>query len=173
MKWAWAAAAILFVTLTPPLALAQPAQAPGATADVRTPDGQTLATAKFTQAPDAVLVSITFPNRTALVGTHAVQLHAAAQCTPGSALIAELSDLVIGPAGVSVYNLSTPSTVTLPMLVGGSLAIYAQGGDDPGQALACGAIQGQRAISDSRTAAVIGILGGLLVAGGVVLRRGA
>ncbi len=170
MKWFWGATLVLLLAM-PPIVRAQ--SAPGASADIRATNGQTLATATFTQARDAVLVSLTFPNRTALVGAHAVQIHAGSQCSPTGPLIADISDLVISPAGVSVYNLSTPSSVTLPMLAGTSLVIYAQGGDDPGQAIACGVIQGQRAASDSGTAVVIGVLGSLLVAGGFVLRRGA
>jgi Cu/Zn superoxide dismutase len=164
VKWLWAAILLL---ASPSVALAQ------TSADVRTPDGQTLATATFTQARDAVLVQITFPNRTALVGTHAVQIHAGSQCSPSAPPVADLSDLVISPAGVAVYNLSTRPNVTLPMLGDASLLIYAEGGDNPGQVIACGVIQSGSVRSDAVMPIVIGLLGGLLVAGGVVLRRGA
>lgn len=165
MKWLWAA--VLLLVCAPSVALAQ------TSADVRTPDGQTLATATFTQARDAVLIQIIFPNRTALVGTHAVQIHAGTDCSAQSPLVTDLSDLVISPAGVSVYNLSTPSAVTLPVLMGTSLLIYTQSGSDPGQPIACGVIQRQSAGPESATAVVIGVLGGLLVACGLVLRRAA
>lgn len=120
-----------------------------------------------------MLVSITFANRTALVGTHAVQIQRGAECSGQTPVIAALSDLVISPAGVSVYNLSTPASVSLAVLLGSSFLIYAEGGDTPGKPVACGVIQGQRAASDSASAVVIGLLGGLLLVGGVVLRRGA
>ena len=162
MKWLWVA--VLLLVCAPSVALAQ------TSADVRTPDGQTLATATFTQARDAVLIQIIFPNRTALVGTHAVQIHAGTDCSAQSPLVTDLSDLVISPAGVSVYNLSTPSSVTLSMLMGTSLVIF---DGNPGQPIACGVIQEQSAGPESATAVVIGVLGGLLVAGGLVLRRAA
>ena len=152
----------LFVA-TPSLALAQ------TTSDLRTTDGNHLAVATFTQSQDAVLISIAFANRAALVGTHSVRIHSG-QCSDTASTVAvPLPDLVIGPAGVSVYNISTPTGMTLEMLRGTSLAIY----DQHGQGVACGTIQGSAAASEGISTVAIGVLGALLIAGGLVLRRGA
>jgi hypothetical protein len=160
MKWLGAALSLLLLGAQ---------AAPGGTADVRTPDGQRLATATFTQAPDAVLIAIAFANRTALVGTHPVQIHSGTCSDTSSLLSISLPDLVISPAGVSVYNLSTPTGATLGMLNGKSLGIY----DAAGQRIACGLIQLSPAASDAISTVAIGVLGGLLIAGGIVLRHGA
>jgi hypothetical protein len=146
------------------LAVAMPS-----TADVRSTDGQQLATATFKQSQDAVLIAIDFANRLALVGTHPVQIHSGQCADPASPVAVPLPDLVISPAGVSVYNLSTPRGITLRMLDGSSLALY----DQNGLRVACGAIEASPAISNDISTAAIGALGLLLAAGGLVLRRAA
>jgi Cu-Zn family superoxide dismutase len=200
VKWLWA---LLVVGLGLSVGAQSPPR-PGATAELRAADGQPLATATFTQAADQVLISIAFRTRTALTGTHAIQLHSVGQCTPPTfdsagpifnptgrqhglqnpdgPMAGDLPNLVIGPAGVAVYNLSAP-LVTIPDLLKGpgtALVIFAQPDDDrsppegnAGQRIACGVIRGTAPSTSLATSIVIGVMGGLLVAGGVVLRRGA
>jgi Cu-Zn family superoxide dismutase len=160
---------------------------PRATTDLRLATGESIATATFSQAPQEVLISITFRNRTALVGTHAIRIHSVGQCDPPSFASAgpsvrDLPNLVIGPAGVAVYNLSAPEA-TLDSLLGRSVVVYAQAGNDPshpdggaGARIACGSIGSPAAQAadklDLLTALVITVLGGLLISGGVLLRRG-
>jgi Cu/Zn superoxide dismutase len=168
-------AALLFV-LASSNASAQ-AQVPpvGATAEVRDPRGQLVATAALRQAPDQVLISLTFPNRTAVVGTHAIQIDAGGRCDFSSAAptVTKLGSLVIGPAGVSVYNLPAPSVTVRELLQppGASLVIFAQA--DDGAPIACGGITSAGANSRADLPNAIGIaaMGALLIAAGVVLRR--
>jgi Cu/Zn superoxide dismutase len=160
MKWLMA---LLLLVAMPSTAHAQTA------ADLRSNGGQHLATATFSQSQNAVLISIAFADRTALVGTHAAQIHSGQCRDPTSPIAVPLPDLVISPAGVSVYNLSTPTGVTLRRIAGTSLGIY----DQNGQRVACGAIQASETGSDDISTAAIGVLGALLIAGGLVLRRGA
>ena len=206
---------------SPATAYAQ-AATPGASTDIHTPTGEWIATASFSQAPDQVLISINFRNRTALVGTHGVHIHTVAQCyppgyesaggilnpsgkqhgllNPDGPMAGDLPNLVIGPAGIGVYNLSTPSVTLTPGPTsllgpkGTSLVIFAQPDDDrsqpegnAGQRIACGAIvAGGTSVAaapgtsaapapssgiDPLSAALIAVLGGLFVAGGIVLRR--
>jgi Cu-Zn family superoxide dismutase len=189
VKWLFAAALLLSTATT--------ASAQTASADLQVSNGQTLATATFTQARDEVLISIAFADRNALIGTHAIQIHSGAQCSaagpifnpsqkqhglqnPNGPMAGDLPNLVIGPAGVAVYNLSAP-LLSVRMLVespGTSLVIFAQPDDhtsqpdgNVGQRIACGMIRGAEASSLPSSTLVIGLIGGLLVAGGVVLRR--
>ncbi len=196
---------------------------PGATTDIHVPSGEWIATATFVQAQDQVLVSIAFRNRTALVGTHAIHIHEVGQCYPpgyetagavlnpyrkqhglqnsNGPMAGDLPNLVIGPAGVAVYNLSAPQVTlsegpaSLVRPQGTSLVIFAQADDDrsqpegnAGARIACGAIvptgtpgsvpvaaaappQASSAGIDPLTALAIAVLGGLLVTAGVVLRQ--
>jgi Cu-Zn family superoxide dismutase len=203
VKWLWA----LLVVALAANATSAAAQSPpgaGATAELRTADGQPLATATFTQAADQVLISIIFRNRTALTGTHAIHIHSVGQCTPPTfasagpifnptgrqhglqnpdgPMAGDLPNLVVGPAGVAVYNLSAPRVTIADLLAGPgtSLVIFAQPDDDrsqpegnAGQRLACGVIRGTEPKTSLATSVFIALMGGLLVAGGVVLRRGA
>lgn len=149
--------------------------APAATTDIHTPTGAWIATASFSQASDQVQISINFRDRMALVGTHGIHIHSVAQCyppgyesagpifnpfgkqhgllNPDGPMAGDLPNLVIGPAGVAVYNLAAPLVTLNPgpnSLLGGmgtSLVIYAQPDDDKtppegnaGQRIACGAI---------------------------------
>jgi Cu/Zn superoxide dismutase len=164
----------LLVMATPDVASAQ-----AATADLRAASGESIGTVSFTQAPQEVLIQFTFRNRTALVGTHAVRVHSIGQCDPPSFASAgpstrDLSSLVIGPAGVGVYNLSAPGATLdsgRTSLRGKSLVVYAENGTDR---IACAAIAAQTTDSSDRvTSLAIGLLGGLLIAGGVLLRRSA
>lgn len=173
----------LLLLLTAAVATAQTPS--GATADLRSADGQSIATAAFTQASQETLISIAFTNRTALVGSHALHVHAVGRCDPpgftsaGPAQMA-LSNLAIGPDGVGVYNLSAPRT-SAASLSGRSLVVLQQP-DDPGAPpdtntsarIACGVITAQAQSADRPdvlTSAAIFILGGLLIAGGILLRR--
>ena len=197
---------------------AQTPQPAHATADLRSPSGESIGAVTFTQAPEEVLISIAFRNRTALAGTHAVQIHSVGQCDPPSfdsagpifnptrkahgllnpegPTVGDLPNLVVGPAGVAVYNLSAPLATLQPgpnSLLGGrgtSLVVFDQPDDDKtqpegnaGQRIACGVIvagDAQTAASttqaseraDLLTALSIAVMGGLLIAGGVLLRRG-
>jgi hypothetical protein len=99
-----------------------------------------------------------------------------------------LPNLVIGPAGVSVYNLAA-AHVTLGSgpgsLLGGqgtSLVIFAQPDDDTSQPegnagarVACGVIAGGstpvNSWPDLNHAVAIGGMGALMIVAGVVLRR--
>jgi len=202
----------------PSVASAQtPTRQPGATADIRNAAGQSIATATLTQAADEVLVSINFRDRNAMIGTHAIHIHSVGQCdapafnaaglifnptgkqhglrNPAGHMAGDLPNLVIGPDGVAVYNLSAPGTTLQPgptSLLGGrgtSLVIFAQPDDDQsqpegnaGQRIACGVIVAGNAVSapgigggspDLLTAVLIAAIGGMLVVGGVLLRRSA
>jgi Cu-Zn family superoxide dismutase len=198
---------------------------PSASADVRSANGDQLAVATFAQAADEVRISIAFRNRTALVGTHAIQIHGAAQCNPpnfdaagpifnpaskqhgllnpNGPMDGDLPNLVISPAGIAVYNLSATLVTVGPntganALLGGngtSLVIFQNPDDDTsppegnaGQRIACGPIiAGVPSTSPSFPAlaaatsassgtellptGLIVVLGGLLIAGGLLLRR--
>jgi hypothetical protein len=87
----------------------------------------------------------------------------------------------VAPAGVAVYNL-TSATFTLPMLLAGtSVLIFDQPDDNQsqpagnaGRPLACGTLGTSPTGSvESASSVVVGLLGALLIAGGIVLRRGA
>jgi Cu-Zn family superoxide dismutase len=197
---------------------AQTPQPAHATADLRSSSGESIGSVTFTQAPEEVLISIAFRNRTALVGTHAVQIHSVGQCdapsfdsagpifnptrkahgllNPEGPMVGDLPNLVVGPAGVAVYNLSAPLATLQPgpnSLLGGrgtALVVFDQPDDDKtqpegnaGQRIACGVIVGGDAQPapaatqpsgrpDLLTALSIAVMGGLLIAGGVLLRRG-
>jgi superoxide dismutase, Cu-Zn family len=207
------AALALATLVTPPGAGAQ-VVAPSASADLRSASGDEVATATFAQASDEVRIAIAFRNRTTLVGTHGIHIHGAAQCNPptfdaagpifnptskqhgllnpNGPMAGDLPNLVISPAGISVYNLSATLVTIGPgpaanSLLGGrgtSLIIFAQPDDDvsqpegnAGQRIACGAIvagvPGAGRTADLVPTALIVVMGGLLIAGGVMLRRSA
>ena len=202
---------------SPGLAAAQ-TPAVGATAEMHTASGESLATATFRQAATEVLISITFRNRTALVGTHALHIHSIGRCDPPSfdsaggifnpfgkqhglanpdgPMAGDLASLAIARAGVGVYNLSAPlvtlATGSNSLLgsTGTSLVVFAQPDDDQsqpegnaGQRVACGVIQAAGANAaaallrpegsrpDLLSALLILLIGGLLMVGGVMLRR--
>jgi Cu-Zn family superoxide dismutase len=213
------AAALLLVAVEVASAQTPTPQPAHATADLRAASGESIGSATFTQAPEEVLISIAFRNRTALVGTHAIQVHSVGQCNPPGfdsagpifnptrkahgllnsegPMVGDLPNLVVGPAGVAVYNLSAPLATLQPgpnSLLGGqgtSLVVYDQPDDDKtqpegnaGRRIACGAIvagDAQPASAatpssgrpDLLTALSIAVMSGLLIAGGVLLRRGA
>ena len=145
---------------------------PAATADLRSAAGEQIATATFTQAPGEVRIAVAFPNRTALVGTHAISIHGGARCNPPGPVLQALPNLVISPAGVSIYNLSAPQA-TVSSLLGGSgsaLVIFAQ--TDGSAPVACGRIVATTtSAAELVPTALIALMGGLLIAAGVVLRR--
>jgi Cu-Zn family superoxide dismutase len=157
-RWpAWVGLIALIVWPAP--ARAQPA-APAASADLRMATGELIATATFSQTPEQVLISISFRNRTALVGTHGMHIHSVGQCdpptfasagpilnpdgkqhgllNPDGPMAGDLPNLVISPAGVGVYNLVTSSVQVGPpgdphALLGGrgtALVIFSQADDD-------------------------------------------
>jgi hypothetical protein len=149
---------------------------PQATADLRGTQGESLGQITFTQGPQEVLISISFRNRTALVGTHNTGIYATGRCdspnfASAGALINQLSDLVIGPAGVSVYNLSAPGA-SLSSLVGRTLVVS----QTDGSRVACGVVVGEGTDTagdrpDLLTSLAVGLMGALLIVGGVLLRR--
>jgi superoxide dismutase, Cu-Zn family len=193
-----------------------PTRVPGASADIRNAAGQSIATATLTQAAEEVLISINFHDRNAMIGTHAIHIHSTGQCdaptfngagpifnptgkqhglrNPSGPMAGDLPNLVIGPDGVAVYNLSAPGATLQPgtsSLLGGrgtALVIFAQPDDDQsqpegnaGQRVACGVITaGATAGSplsggnspDLLTAGLIAAIGGVMIVGGVLLRRG-
>jgi len=208
------AVVVLAIVLAPTVTAAQ-AIAPSAHADLKTANGDAIATATFAQASDEVRISIAFRNRTALVGTHAIHIHGTGQCNPSNfdaagpifnptskqhglrnpngPMDGDLPNLVISPAGIAVYNLSAPLVTVGPgaganSLLGGrgtSLVVFSQPDDDisqpegnAGQRIACGPIvagpaSSATASSDLLPTALIALMGGLLIAGGVMLRRSA
>jgi superoxide dismutase, Cu-Zn family len=135
--------------------------APGAVAELRDPTGRLLATATLSEAPDQVLVSLTFPDRTALTGAHGIQIHEVGRCDPPDFLSAggifnpfgkqhglrnpdgpmagDIPSLVIGPNGLAGYNTSaplaklSPGPASLLRQGGTSLVIFAQADDDQTQ----------------------------------------
>jgi Cu-Zn family superoxide dismutase len=190
-----------------------PVPRPEASAQIHSSNGDSVGTATLTQTSDQVLISIAFQNRTALVGTHAIQIHGVGQCNtpnfdaagpifnptnrqhgllnPNGPMVGDLPNMVIGTAGVAVYNLAAPLATIVPgpnSILGGngtSLVIFSQGDDDKtqpegnaGQRIACGVIisgpppsTSSLASLDLSTAIIVGLLGGLLIIGGVLLRR--
>lgn len=171
----WTIALAVVFILLPHAALAQ-----STSADVRTVSGEAIASVTLSQAAQDVLISIAFRNRTALVGTHALEIHADGRCdapafdSSGPMLIG-LPNLVIGPAGVGVYNVSAPGT-TLAALLGRSLLIFEGPTSNPGARIACGVIGTPPSSSDRpdpMTSLGIAVMGGLLIVAGVLLRRGA
>jgi Cu-Zn family superoxide dismutase len=216
--------AVLVAIAVAPTGTEAQTAAPAASADLKSASGEEIATATFAQASDEVRISIAFRNRTALVGTHGVQIHSAARCDPPSfdsagpilnptskqhgllnsagPMDGDLPNLVIGPAGVAVYNLSAtlvtvgPGTGANSLLGGGgtSLIIFAQPDDDmtqpegnAGERVACGpivaglptattgfsgtSVSGSTGSNNLVPTALIVVMGGLLIAGGVMLRR--
>ena len=169
----------LVLALWPLLAWAQTANAqalPGATAELRSNTGESIATVSFAQAQQEVLISIAFANRTALVGSHAIQIESASECGSAGAVLVALPNLVIGPAGVAVYNLAAPGA-NLNAMIGKSLVVFDQADAAVGRPFACGVILASGATPldrpDPLTSVVIALVGGLLIVGGVLLRRSA
>jgi Cu-Zn family superoxide dismutase len=159
----WLALAWLATSaISPGIVSAQtPARQPGATADIRSATGQSIATATLTPAAEEVLISIAFRDRNAMIGTHAIHIHSVGQCdlpnfdsagpifnprarqhglrNPNGPMAGDLPSLVIGPDGVAVYNLAAPQVTLQPgpnSLLGGrgtSLVFFAQPDDDQTQ----------------------------------------
>jgi Cu-Zn family superoxide dismutase len=77
MWWQAAIAAGVFGLL-----VAQAPPPPGASAEIRDATGNLLATAAFREGNAEVLVSLTFPQQTALSGGHAIHINAAGRCDP-------------------------------------------------------------------------------------------
>jgi Cu-Zn family superoxide dismutase len=113
------------------------------------------------EAPDQVLIALTFPDRT-LTGTHAIQIHDTGRCdppdfasaggifnpfgkqhgllNPDGPMAGDLPSLVIGPSGLSSYNTAAPlaklgsgGPASLLRPGGTSLVIFAQADDDHSQ----------------------------------------
>lgn len=115
------------LTLVAAQAQVQPASV-AASARVYDRAGRLVATASFREATDEVLVNLAFPDRSALIGTHAIQIHESGRCdppdfssaggvfnpfgnqhgllNPDGPMAGDLPSLVIGPAGVGGYNLA-------------------------------------------------------------------
>jgi Cu-Zn family superoxide dismutase len=142
----------------------QPGQSPpaiGASAQVLDTSGRVLAVATFREASDEVLVSLTFPDRNALTGTHGLQIHESGRCDPPSfssaggilnpfnkkhgllnqdgPMAGDLPSLVISSAGIGGYNTSAPlvkissGPAALLRPGGTSLVIFAEPDDDRSQ----------------------------------------
>jgi superoxide dismutase, Cu-Zn family len=233
--------AVLLALVFGPVTASAQLVPPTASADLRSASGDEVAAATFAQASDEVRIAIAFRDRTSLVGTHAIHIHSVAQCTPPSfdsagpilnptskqhgllnpdgPMAGDLPNLVIGPAGVEVYNLSAALVSVGPgpganSLLGGrgtSLIIFSQPDDNStqpdgnaGQRIACGPIvaglstpppasnaaatqaSATSTFSSTSTSStstftsstdplpttlVVVVLGALLIAGGVMLRR--
>jgi superoxide dismutase, Cu-Zn family len=112
--------------------MAAQVQSPGAvaSAQLHDRDGRLLATATFREASDQVQINVSFADRSALTGTHAIQIHESGRCeapdflsaggifnpfgkqhgllNPSGPMAGDLPSLVTGPAGVGSYNLSAP-----------------------------------------------------------------
>ncbi len=169
-----------------------------------------IATATFREATDQVLINLTFPDRAALTGTHGVQIHELGRCdppsfasaggifnpfgkphgllNPGGPMAGDVPSLVIGPAGVGVYNTAAPlvKLATGPAALlrpgGTSLVIFERIDDDltqpegnAGARIACGAIVAEipatSSASDRAPSLSIGGLGVLLIGAGLLLHR--
>jgi Cu-Zn family superoxide dismutase len=138
------------------------AQAPPvAAAQLHDATGRLIATATFRQAADQVLITFTFPDRTALTGTHAIQIHTVGRCDPpdfasaggifnpfgkqhglnnsGGPMAGDLLNLTVGPTGLVAYNTSaaqvrlSPGAASLLRPGGTALVIFAQPDDDQTQ----------------------------------------
>ena len=192
----------------------------GASAQLLDANARLVAVATFREAQDEVLVNLTFPDRNALTGTHALQIHEFGRCDPpgfasaggifnpfnkqhgllnaDGPMAGDLPSLVISSAGIGGYNTSAPlvKLTTGPAALlrpgGTSLLIFAQPDDDKSQPdgnvgarLACGVIvagpPGANTASapgsaqrrpDLTDTLMIALVGGLLVATGVLMRRG-
>jgi Cu-Zn family superoxide dismutase len=207
--------------LVGPLLLAAQGQPPAvaASAQVYDPGGRLLATATFREATDQVLINLTFPDRTALTGTHGVQIHDVGRCDPPTfasaggvfnpfakqhgllnpvgPMAGDVPSLVIGPAGVGVYNTAAPlvklSTGPAALLKPGgtSLVIFERIDDDltqpegnAGARIGCGVIVAGAPVAGGApptsaasspsalpSALLIGGLGVVLIGAGLMLRR--
>jgi superoxide dismutase, Cu-Zn family len=163
------AVGLLMIATTSAVAVAAPglaaaqAQTPpiGASAQLVDTSGQVVAQASFREAPDQVLISLAFPDRSAFVGMHAIQIHEVGRCdppefssaggifnpfgkqhglkNPGGPMAGDVPSLSISPGGVSGYNTSAPlvklgqGPASLLRPGGTSLVIFAQADDDQSQ----------------------------------------
>jgi superoxide dismutase, Cu-Zn family len=140
-----------------PAVVAAQAPAVGASARVSDATGRLLATATFREAPDQVLISLTFPDPSALTGTHGIHIHEVGRCDPpdfasaggifdpfgrqhglrnaDGPMAGDVPSLVIGPNGLAAYNTSAPLVKLSPgptslLRPGGtSLVIFAEADD--------------------------------------------
>jgi len=150
----------LLLALWPALVAAQ-VPAVGAVAQLRDAKGQSLALATFREAPDGVLISLSFPNPSALTGVHGIQIHAVGSCdppdfasagaifnpfgkqhglrNPDGPMAGDIPSLTIGPNGVASYNTAaplvrlSPGPASLLRQGGTALVIFAQTDDDQTQ----------------------------------------
>jgi Cu-Zn family superoxide dismutase len=182
----------------------------GASAQLNDANGRLIATATFREATDQVLINLTFPDRAALTGTHGIQIHEMGRCdppnfasaggifnpfgkshgmlNPAGPMAGDVPSLVIGPAGVGVYNTAAPlvklnaGPAALLRPGGTSLVLFERTDDDltqpegnAGARLACGVIVAGAATassaSDRSSAVLIGGLGIVLIGAGLLLRR--
>ncbi len=163
MRHVGAAAIALGLSLLPAVAIgqAQPASL-GASAQVRDAGGRLIASVTLREAPDQVLINLSFPGR-ALTGVHGLQIHENGRCdspdfasaggifnpfrkqhgllNPDGPMAGDLPSLVIGSSGLGSYNTAAPlvklgsggpSSLLKPG--GTSLVIFAQADDDRTQA---------------------------------------
>ncbi len=108
----------------------------GATADLRDRGGKSIATAEFSEEPDQVLVTLTFPRQSPLTGTHAIHIHAGNRCTPpdfsdtgaifnpygkqhglrnqNGPMAGDLPDIVLGDTGLVRYTVAAPLATLKP-----------------------------------------------------------
>ncbi len=156
MRHLGAAALIVWLSVWPAVAQAQTPPV-GASARVRDAGGRVIAEVTFREAPDQVLIALSFPDRT-LTGTHAIQIHDIGRCdppdfasagaifnplgkqhgllNPDGPMAGDLPSLVIGPAGLSSYNTAAPlvklasGPASLLKPGGTALVIFAQADDD-------------------------------------------
>jgi Cu-Zn family superoxide dismutase len=160
MRYVCASALLVLLNVWPALASAQAQGQPpgvGAVASVRDQGGRSIATVTFREAPDAVLINLTFPDRT-LTGTHGIQIHENGRCdlpdfasaggifnpfgrqhgllNPDGPMAGDLPSLVMGLSGLAQYNTVAPllkvgaGPAALLKPGGTSVVIYAQVDDD-------------------------------------------
>src|SRR5579859_7241415 len=132
-----------------------------ANAQLHDASGRLLAEAMFREAPDQVLISLTFPDRALLTGVHGIQIHEVGRCdppdfttaggifnpfakqhglnNPAGPMAGDVPSLSIGPTGLSGYNTSahlarlSPGPASLLRQGGTALVIFGQPDDDQTQ----------------------------------------
>jgi superoxide dismutase, Cu-Zn family len=190
-----------------------------ASAQIYDPGGRLIATATFREATDQVLINLTFPDRAALTGTHGIQIHEVGRCdapnfasaggifnpfgkqhgllNPAGPMAGDIPSLVIGPAGLGVYNTAAPlvklssGPAALLRPGGTSLVIFERIDDDmtqpegnAGARIGCGVIAAgapaaigapvtsvANSPSGFPSAVLVGGLGIVLIGAGLLLRR--
>ena len=128
----------------------------GATADLRDHNNASVATAEFSEEPDQVLITLTFPRQSPLTGTHAIRILAGNRCTPpdfsdaggifnpfgkqhglrnpAGPMAGDLPDIVLGDTGLVRYTIAAPLATLRPgpasLLGAGGTSIAIDTGQD-------------------------------------------